>query len=110
MPFFANDIIYITRNCAQTERLDWSFTGGQTRTGDPRGMTRDKRRETARHELAGEWKGWRIAGRRLIGPHGEWVTPELLDRWLYQHAALFRYARKGQQEARTRLRAGQRRG
>lgn len=28
--------------------------------------------------LTQEWQGWRLAGRMLIGPHGERFTPERL--------------------------------
>lgn len=45
-------------------------------------------------DLHGDWIGWRIQGRRLIAPSGEWVTPEVLDRLIYGHWRLFGYARR----------------
>lgn len=39
--------------------------------------------------LYGPWAGWRMAGARLISPHGDWIAPHLLDRWLYRHARTF---------------------
>lgn len=43
-------------------------------------------------DLDGDWAGWRIRGRRLIAPNGEWVTPEVLDRLMHGHWRLFGYA------------------
>ena len=45
-------------------------------------------------DLGGEWAGWRIRGRRLIAPNGEWVTPEVLDRLMHGHWRLFGYAQR----------------
>ena len=36
--------------------------------------------------LHGPWEGWRLAGQRLISPHGEWIAPHTLDRVLYRRA------------------------
>jgi len=30
-----------------------------------------------------------MAGARLITPHRDWVSPDLLDRWIYRHGRLF---------------------
>lgn len=40
--------------------------------------------------LFGPWAGWRLSGARLIAPGGDWITPHLLDRWLYRHSRMFR--------------------
>lgn len=48
---------------------------------------RTVRNHTALH---GPWEGWRMAGHRLIAPHGEWIEVRLLDRILWREAQLYR--------------------
>lgn len=59
--------------------------------------------------LYGPWTGWRMAGQRLVSPHGEWIAPHLLDRWLHRHSREFAESgksvtsgRNGTKAARTR--------
>ena len=33
--------------------------------------------------LHGAWEGWRMAGARLVSPHGEWIAAHSLDRFLH---------------------------
>jgi hypothetical protein len=33
--------------------------------------------------LYGAWTGWRMAGQRLVSPHGEWIARHTLDRLLH---------------------------
>jgi len=39
-------------------------------------------------ELNCEWTGWRLRGRHLVSPHGERITPQDLDRYLYRRHRL----------------------
>ena len=39
--------------------------------------------------LYGPWAGWRMAGARLVSPHGEWIAPHQLDRLMYREQRLF---------------------
>ena len=36
--------------------------------------------------LHGLWEGWRLAGARLVSPHGEWIDARSLDRLLHARA------------------------
>ncbi len=40
-------------------------------------------------DLHAEWYGWRFRGRHLVSPHGERISSELLDRWLWRHSRMF---------------------
>ncbi|WP_157498998.1 hypothetical protein [Lysobacter sp. Root604] len=39
--------------------------------------------------LYGPWDRWRMAGGRLVSPHGDWIGPGLLDRWMWRHMRMF---------------------
>lgn len=45
--------------------------------------------------LHGPWSGWRLAGARLVSPHGEWIGPHVLDRVLWREQRLFADLRDG---------------
>jgi len=42
------------------------------------------------HTLSGPWSGWRLAGGRLINPHGEWIGPHTLDRIMHARSVVWR--------------------
>lgn len=39
--------------------------------------------------LWGPWIGWRMAGQRLVSPHGEWIAPYQLDRELWRRRVIY---------------------
>lgn len=39
-------------------------------------------------ELYGPWAGWRMAGARLVSPHGDWIAPHTLDRLIFREARM----------------------
>lgn len=38
--------------------------------------------------LFGAWTGWRMAGVRLVSPHGDWIAPHTLDRLMFREARM----------------------
>lgn len=44
-------------------------------------------------QLAGDWAGWKVAGRELVSPDGIRIPPHVLRHVLHQWRAATRYAR-----------------
>ena len=45
--------------------------------------------------LYGPWAGWRMAGARLVSPHGDWIAPHVLDRLIFREARMHTRDRRG---------------
>ena len=58
-------------------------------------------------ELHGPWSGWRMAGRELVSPEGDRITPERLQGLLWRQAA---EARRDAAQARNEARKAGHRG
>ena len=74
--------------------------GGFTRCARLVGLTANPLRTACAHQhyqrtvynhtpLYGPWDRWRMAGGRLVSPHGDWIGPGLLDRWMWRHMRMF---------------------